>query len=388
MNGPPAPGGIALLVYDLRGSGVVRNALRIAAAASDAGLRISLWPIRCQGELLGAVPANLPIRPIRNRSSHLQRDLDSLAAVPALARAIDRDRPDVLVSGGNHTHLHAALALRRARAGPAIRFVGRASNAVVSAGASGKLGRAAIYGFERFQYRAMDRIVAVSDELAKALAETFGIDPGRIATVPNGVDVRQVQSAASLPFAHPFFAPGAPPVVLGIGRYSHQKNFEGLLHAFALAREQRPMRLMILGSGGAWRENRLRRLARRLQIDGDFALEGFVPNPFLYLARAGLFVLNSRWEGASNVLLEALACGCPIVAARAPTGIVEVMRDGEVGPLVTVGDDRALAAAMIERLEQPRAAEALRLRAADYDLDRTLAAYVDMLSDELRRAVA
>jgi glycosyltransferase involved in cell wall biosynthesis len=87
-------------------------------------------------------------------------------------------------------------------------------------------------------------------------------------------------------------------------------------------------------------------------------------------------------------LLEALACGCPVVAARAPTGIAEVMLDGRIGPLVPVGDDDALASAILGRLAQPRASEALKARAADYDLGRTLAAYSGILAGELQCARA
>src|SRR5262245_65473541 len=96
-------GRIAMLVYDLRTSGVTRNAMRIARAARRNGLEIDLWPIRGQGDLPDA-GGEVSIRPIRSRSTRLQRDVDSLSAVPALARAIDRERPALLFSAGNHTH--------------------------------------------------------------------------------------------------------------------------------------------------------------------------------------------------------------------------------------------------------------------------------------------
>ena len=379
---PGSGGKLAILVYDFRGSGVVRNALRIAGAASKAGLNVSLWPIRPQGDMAGIVPAGVPVFPVRHRGTRRQRDLDSLLSVPALKRAIEERRPDVLLSGGNHTHLHAALALRLAD--HPVRFLGRASNAIVSAAPMRALLRRAIRPLERFQYRAMDRIIAVSHELAAALTGTIGIDRRRIRTIPNGVDADRVTAAADAPIEHRFFVPGGPPVLVSIGRLSRQKNFEGLLRAFAQARRQRPMRLLILGAGSKRRRRRLLALASRLEVAADFVLEDFVANPFPYVARANLFVLNSRWEGASNVLLEALACGCPIVATCAPTGIVELLLDGRLAPLVPVGDDDALARAILDRLAQPRDAETLKARAAEHNLDRTLAAYLEVLADEVR----
>jgi len=369
----------ALLVYDFRASGVVRNLLRIAAAAREAGLDIELWPIRAQGELLGQVPPGVRVRPILAGRSRASRELDSLRAIPALARAIDRRRPRLLFSSGNHSHLHAALALLFVGERSRVRFVGRASNAVVSKGVGLARWRRLAGPLERFQYRSMDRIVAVSAELACALADDLGIDAGRIVTIPNGVDVAAIEAAAAAPAAHRFFAEGAPPIILGIGRLSRQKNFEGLVRAFARLRAARPARLIVLGAGGARRLRRLKALAKRLGVGDDVDFAGFVPNPAAILARASLFVLSSRWEGASNVILEALACGCPVVATRVPTGVAEVLGAGGIAPLVPAGDDRALAEAMSGRLDRPRASPALRARARAYDLSRTLAHYVDLL---------
>jgi glycosyltransferase involved in cell wall biosynthesis len=175
-------------------------------------------------------------------------------------------------------------------------------------------------------------------------------------------------------------------VILGIGRLSRQKNFEGLLRAFAMARQWRPIRLMILGHGSPRSVARLWRLARRFGVADDFALPGYVANPLPFLAQAGLFALSSRWEGASNVLLEALACGCPVVAVRAPSGVAEVLRDGAISPLVAIGNDAALAHAILARLASPRDSAALQARAADYRLDHMLAAYVRILKEELDSA--
>ncbi|MEO6389228.1 MAG: glycosyltransferase [Croceibacterium sp.] len=382
-----APGEVALLLYDLRGSGVTRNALRIAGAARDAGLPVSLWPMRLQGELVDSVPADIPIRPLRNKPSGRQRDVDSLASVPALRKALVQRRPDVLFSCGNHTHVHAALAMRGLDRRSAVRFVGRASNAVVSGGHHGLVVSALVKPWERFQYAGMDRIVAVSGELAGNLAD-LGLDPARIETIPNGIDLGATAAKAAEALDHPFFAPGQPPVVLGIGRLAKQKNFAGLLDAFAAARAKGPMRLLILGSGSKAQADALLQQAARLGVASDFMLQGYVGNPLPYLARAGLFVLSSRWEGASNVLLEALACGCPVVATRAPTGVIEVMQDGQIGPLVPVDDSAALAGAIVARLEQQRQSAKLIARAQDFALDRTLSAYARLLTEEFALARA
>lgn len=373
----------AFLIYDLRASGVVRNVLRIAGAAREAGLDVSLWPIRLQGELAGEVPNGIPVEPVLGGKSRLPRDLDSLRAVPALVRAIDRRSPRVLFSGGNHVHLHAALAMLFAKDRDGVSFIGRASNAVVSDAPPWALHRLLARPFERFQYASMNRIVAVSQELGRTIESCLRIDGRRLLPIANGVDLAHTAKAARAPVSHPFFADGAPPVILGAGRLSHQKNFEGLIRAFALVRASRPARLVILGAGSSRRRARLTALAARLGVGDDVDLPGFVPDPPAYMARAALFALSSRWEGASNVLLEALACGCPVVAARAPTGVAEVLR-GNVGLLVPVGDEKALASAMLDRLAAPRDCLTMKARAAEYDLHRTLGGYVELLGKACR----
>ncbi len=373
----------AFLIYDLRASGVVRNVLRIAGAAREAGLEVSLWPIRLQGELVGDIPNGIPVEPVLSGTARLPRDLDSLRAVPALVRAIDRRAPRVLFSGGNHVHLYAALAMLFAKDREAVSFIGRASNAVVSDAPIWALHRLLARPFERFQYASMNRIVAVSQELGRTIEKCLRIDSRRLMPIANGVDLARTAKLARAPVSHSYFADGTPPVILGAGRLSHQKNFESLIRAFTLVRARRPARLVILGGGSARRRARLTALATRLGVGADVDLPGFVPDPPAYMIRAALFALSSRWEGASNVLLEALACGCPVVAARAPTGVAEVLR-GNVGLLVPVGDERALAEAMLERLASPRDCLTLRARAAEYDLHATLGGYVELLRKACR----
>jgi len=123
-----------------------------------------------------------------------------------------------------------------------------------------------------------------------------------------------------------------------------QKDFPTLIQAFAHVRRAYPARLLILGEG----EERpaLEALVRQLGLEQDVSLPGFAVNPYPYMARASLFVLSSRWEGLPGVLIEALYCGAPLVATDCPSGPREILRDGQYGQLVPVGDVTALAQAI------------------------------------------
>ena len=105
-------------------------------------------------------------------------------------------------------------------------------------------------------------------------------------------------------------------------------------------------------------------------------------NPLKFLANAGLFVLSSNWEGMSNVLLEAMACGCPIVATDCPTGVREQLDNGRIGPIVPINDPEALANAMARRLDEPRGSEGLAEYVARFDHDRMLVTYEHLLDGE------
>ena len=144
---------------------------------------------------------------------------------------------------------------------------------------------------------------------------------------------------------------------------------------------------MILGgaTGGSkteLRQSDLAAMATGLGVGDDVALPGYMPNPYPYMARASVFALTSAWEGFGNVLVEAMACGCPVVATDCPTGPAEILDGGRFGPLVPVGDAPALAAAIASVLANPTDAQLLRQRADEFTIERSVDAYLHALFGE------
>ena len=193
---------------------------------------------------------------------------------------------------------------------------------------------------------------------------------------------------AAAPAPHPWFAPREPPVILGVGRLTPQKDFPTLLRAFALVRARRRARLVIVGEGRPEARDALLRLAAELGCGEDVSLTGFTHNPFCYMAAASVFVLSSLHEGLPGVLIQALACGVPVVSTDCPSGPREILEGGRYGRLVALGDFSAMADAIGEALGRPGDREARMARGRQFTVERAVDRYLGLLSNTGLRVAA
>ena len=272
-----------------------------------------------------------------------------------LTRYLRRERPRVLISSMSHANLVALWAAKLAgRATPVMVTVHNTMSE--SAGSNGGLEQRLLRAF----YPWATWIVAVSRGAADDLARTTGVPRSRVEVVYNPVITPAILALARRPPDHPWYAPGGPPVILGVGRLTRQKDFFTLVRAFAELRRRRCARLIILGEG----EDRpaLEALVAELGLHDDVSLPGFRDNAPAYMARSALFVLSSAWEGLPTVLIEALAVGTPVVSTDCPSGPREILQEGRLGALVPIGDAPALASALeraLDHTDPPLPPEAL-----------------------------
>lgn len=146
--------------------------------------------------------------------------------------------------------------------------------------------------------------------------------------------------------------------VLAVGRLDRQKGFDILLRAFhAAGLAERGASLTILGDGPE--RATLDSLARELRIEHAVALPGVVSDPERWMAQATVFVLSSRFEGFPNVLLEAMAMGCPVIASDCDSGPRDIVRDDVDGVLVPPEDVNRLSAALARLMKDAAAREAI-----------------------------
>lgn len=349
---------IAIFLPSLRGGGAQRVGVQIANGMYERGLPVDLLLAEDGGAYRDEV-----LDGVRVISFGRARTLSALWPLVLYLRS---NKPTTLLSGQPHGTVVAYLATLISGWGG--RFIARETNSNIDA-----MGRNVSF---------IDRIVRflvnlVYSKAAMVISPSHGVAEelsGQVVVIPNPLDTTAILRAAS----------ASPPVskvstnrfVLGVGRLSIQKRFDDLIRAFANLKQRHELSLVILGDGPE-RDN-LARLAEQLGLSDRLIMPGFDPNPYRYMARCAVFVLSSGWEGLPNALLQAMACGAPVVATDCPHGPREILQDGRFGELVPVGDVEALSAAIARELEKGRRAyppEAL----APYETNRIIDAYASVL---------
>jgi glycosyltransferase involved in cell wall biosynthesis len=303
----------------------------------------------------------------------------TLPSAIGLARYLRRQRPPAILVAKDRAGRAAVLARRMA--GVDTRIVLRLGTNL-SAAMSGRsaLVRALRYAPIRLLYPRIDHIIAVSAGVAADTASVARYPEARISVIRNPVITPDLLRDAAKPCAHPWLQQprGARvPVVVGAGRLQRQKDFPTLIRAFALLRQRRPCRLLVLGDGRG--RAALAALIAQLGIGADVELAGYQQNLYPFLANADLFVLSSVWEGSPNVLTEAMALGTPVVATDCPSGPRELLADGRYGPLVPVGDATALADAMARTLDGPLPPDVLTAAVGEYTQEASTRRYLELL---------
>jgi len=289
-----------------------------------------------------------------------------------------RARPEVLLSGSIPPNLVALLA-RRLAAVPT-RVVLRQSNVVAIPGDPdyGGVRPRPRDRLLRWLYPRADAVIANSAGVADNLYRLTDLPRERVRTILGGVDLATLRRKATAPSPHPWLdAPGRP-VLLTVGRLVAKKDQVTLLRALATLRRTRDVRLLLVGPDGDARPEVEAAIAE-LGLADSVVLTGHSDNPYAYMARADAFVLSSVSEGMPNVLLEALACGCPVVSTDCPSGPRELLDGGRYGRLVPMQDPEALAQAIAATLDAPPDPDDLRARAAAFSVERVAARYVEVL---------
>lgn len=362
----------ALLFATSGHSGVDRVVANLLPEFTKSAYSYDLLLLKRHGPYLDSVPDNITIKKIPAGSKK--------TVLPALTWYLLRNQPYTLLTANHQLNRAALLARRLSRSKTRI-----AIRMGMSLSAKGKTmkprERKAFFRSMQRWYPQADAVIAPSKGVGEDLVRLAGVPRQRLHVIRNPIVNQHFYNLSQERADHPWLTSLDCPVILSVGSLEPRKDFSTLLRAFSIIRAKRQCRLLILGKGSE-KENLLG-LARELGVGNDLDLPGFTPNPYPYMRQADVFVLSSKREGASAVIVEALACSTPVVSTDCPSGPAETLQNGKLGRLVPVGNHQEMAKAIADTLDNPPGPELLWQAALEHRTDLVAEKYLHAMGLEL-----
>jgi glycosyltransferase involved in cell wall biosynthesis len=365
------------LINNMGGGGAERVVATLANHLSRAlDWRITILTLQ-HGPVQYTVSSDVIVRSLRTPALGigLGRVLVLPLSAVELARFLKRERPDFAMSFLVRSNLTLILTRWLGNTAPIVISERCATDAVYAGGA---LGARVMRRLVSALYPYASRIVAISGGVKTSL-ERLRVPGERVRVIYNPQDLEPLLQLS----ARGRSAPPGPFRIVTVGRLTDQKDYPTLFRAFQqVCSAGLDARLVILGEGPD--EGRLRALAASLGIDGRIEWHGWIPSPHPVMSACDVFVLTSKYEGFGNVIVEAMACGLPVVCTDCESGPSEILEGGEHGMLVPVGDSGAVARAILTLASDGRLRSTLRdrglARARHFDVAAIAQEYVEVLT--------
>ncbi len=359
---------VAIFIPAFENGGVERSMIRLSRGLVELDCEVDFLVAHTNSRLMDMIPDT--VRVVRLFTPRLpsiprlvsRRHWTSFGVLPSLVRYLRKTKPDAILAAQALTT--AAMAKKMARSKARLVMRQAVNQTLWTQTDPYRLSKIAPMIKNR-AFGSADWIVAISEGVAQDLRTNYPGVRDRVSVIYNpAADDHIVAEAKNRSDLHPWLAEKSVPVAIAVGRLTAQKDFETLLRAFAIVRTSMNSKLVIIGEG----EDRqpLELLARSLGIENDVSMPGFSSNPWASMAEADVLVCSSAWEGLGNILIEAMALGTPVISTDCPSGPREILKDGELGPLVPVGDHEALAEVWLKTLSNPDEARSTAARALTY----------------------
>lgn len=362
---------ISFFIPSLNAGGIEANTIRLAKAFLREGYLVDLVVSTSQGHYRERVPDQIKIIDLKcNRI---------FKTLPKLINYIRKEKPSVVISASEGANIVASICKS---------FIKNTSTKVIISirthltteykKNSNKKNKFIMPLLSRIFYPKVDSIVAVSKGVADDASEFLKIPREKINVIYNPIVDETIEKLSKVKVNHKFFKENRDYVIiLGAGRLTKQKDFKTLIYAFKEVKKSISCKLVIVGEGEE--RGKLQSLIKKLGIEEDTDLVGFVQNPYCFMKNADLFVLSSAWEGFGNVIVEAMATGTNVVSTNCPSGPSEILDNGNFGELVEVGDYIQLSKAIINTLKNPKPPKILKSRAKYFSVDNTLFEYKKLI---------
>ena len=364
---------LALFIRVLEGGGAQKDAVLLANALSRRGVKVVILTLAQRGRLAALVAPDVPV--ITVEATQLR------SAVPALRRTIAAVAPRVVMSSEAAANVVTFLAVRSLPAAVRPRLLLReVASPSVARVSDPYLQNRLAYRVVPWVYSRADRVLTLTQGGRKDLIENFKVPAERIDVLASNAVIDPV-AEKRLASAAETNAPREPGLIVSVGRLSPEKDQLLIVEALARSPGLGQARLILIGDGPL--RPAIEQRMMQLGLTDRVVLAGHQDDPFAWLLKAELAVCSSRFEGLGNAVIEALACGTPVVSTDCPWGPREILADGVFGELVPVGDADQLGAAMARALRVQSAnvdRGTLRQRAGVYTSDRAAAALIDVLA--------
>ncbi len=359
---------VALFISSLTGGGAERVVTTLANAFVERGHRVDLLLSSKHGPFVSEVAPRVETHDFASPHTSL--------TIPALIRVLRHANPDVLVSAlsGPTVAAYCAVSWMRMRgmSPPHLCATVHSLPTIDQNRADTFRARLLLQAF-RLALQRIETIVGVSETVAQSITQFTGRPREDLHVIPNPID-----NSPPVPDpSHPWLKQSSA-VVVTAGRLCPEKDYPTLLHALAQLNSSQTVRALILGEGDDLQS--LQSLSRDLGIADQTDFLGFVDHPRRVMAQADLFVLPSPFEAFGNVVVEAMACGTPVVAAHDSGGPREILGDADYGydPFFPSGDASALARSIGQVLNTSVDTDRLRRRAADFSIPNVAEQYVSL----------
>lgn len=358
--------------------------LRLMNTFDRSHFRISVALARSGGDYETNLEKDVLIHYLRKDQLH-SSTLRMLRAIRPLRQLIQAEQPDIVCSAMDNVNVAMLLAVAPLRYKP---------KTVVSIQDTLKhahykkwqiaISRPLLALLTSKLYPHSDRVVVLSDGVQQEIIERIPQVEKLIRVIYNaGLDDR-VLHLMQEPVSDFAFANKHDPLIIACGRLAEQKGFSYLIKAFSQVSEGTKANLLIIGEGVM--RSQLEAQIVSLGLSDSIRLIGFQVNPYKYMAVGDVFVLSSLWEGFGNVIVEAMACGIPVVATNCPHGPGEIIQDGVNGLLVPPKDVNAMARAILRVLRDQSLKQKLSANGrerADRFHSRIIAREYEDLFDEI-----
>ncbi len=360
----------AVVLRAFEGGGAQRDMILLCNALIGKGARITILTLRPEGPLRSLLDPSIPVVEVPGGQIRY--------AVLGLRRALRELKPAAVISSEASLNLCTLIAARtlpqHKRPKVVLREVGSPSFAERhDPYAQNRIA----YRLLRRLYRYADRIVALTEGARRDLRENFAVPDRRIAVMLTNAVIPPMVAAQLAQWDGE--AGREHDLIVCVGRLSPEKDQRTLIRAMALMPVDLKWRLAIVGDGAE--RSALETLARELGLADRIVFTGQVVDPFAFMMRARVAVCASIYEGLCNALIEALACGTPVVSTNCPYGPFEILQGGRFGALTPVGDAQALAKAIAEALIEAPDRGALRARGFDYTAQRAADRFLEIAGE-------